>query len=1456
MAPSFVSKLRRLVSLNRGGKSTAKGDKEDEGIASGSEDEREAEDTESEGDHNESGRESEDEDEDDASSDGTSLGFGEEEGNSRRGHLLEPFDDTGLSSSLRFAVKKVFEKKEAKDALCPDDDDVLEASQAGQQPDAAARGGPHPLGQPSRAPDGDRAFSRNPYYSLSCLVGSCLDKSLHLLIRKDFVSAAKQLETVGALPETVAPSSPLCRSAEHRPADAKRGKSRSRGLRGAEGPTVSAASRFGPACWGLPHTVFAIDRRRLKALRDAIEGAEGSQRAFQFSLTLYEFSSDDLDTLDGPRKQRAEKFYLSTMVSIQRTALGCFSGSFSHTRALSDKYLSLASSLPAVVGLQEDVVVSGSYLTGALATFVQHLMLQVQDLMDTRLHVVEGLYITDRAVHPATFRVGQFDENRAGGRGKAANRGIKFGLSEMFDTVDFRGGETKTSLSFVKAVKRAVLQQKVITLSVVLHVGEGGQDSSAGKAAKNPRRLMRIVKRYVFHHDGMTEENMGPDAISHYSADAFEAIYSGVFLSQKAVRRYMQLYESSPMEAVVFEPNLARRKDVISDLLSRQEVGPALCETLSYALLEWSQDVYNTQSSVNPSQVHQIVRAIVEGHDPAEDEDEEFDFDENHMSLLTAVVELVLLDSSLASQLSVIASSAEVVLDILSAGLKESAGDEVSFLMDADPAAQEQGNKPKGDKEIEDEIKKEVVNTIKKKVVKGKGFDFLMDHVQDIARCLGQLDQLGILELASSSDDSKIVGKSLSKTLDIVKENPGHAFLLMNQLYRAAHLIKSCSNILSLGFFHELRSANDLLLDVRSKYLQGSKKAPSKRKHRRGEKVDQDKGSDETGKGEGRSEDEATTYPLALSPVERAQPGIIEDLQIAANSGLELVLGGLIWSLLQPPIPVDPYPKCIKLLKGAASALELNGKNHVGEPETSVARAVNQLTMLGNDPDRAENVNPLFPVYLTRGTIGNTSSDVVYGSYTALQYCCLQSVSAFTSLLMEQILVDMLNDDGDSAPSTHLWHFLGVVSFRRGTCNVDIVQSIDGSMSIGNLMPSFRSGEAEGKRSAGLGLQTVCEYYLVRGNSGESMKEASVLFAKDVISHIRAYVTVGQSHVLENTEARRKGGLILDIQVNHPDFLYEDKQKLLRGILDSDLLKGIDVESHEDPFHKLLEKASYRSLGTGKTAQILSILVAQEHPTLGYIPVVKSIYLSYSGSQLGRDEGIPAEAHSQVFIDEASALTWHNWFDQASYNACRSEFIGSISQSKALGVDRDTRNAEQFTSSLYNLRMFTKGFDSQTQLFVDMLRACVASQETDGVEFLGNVLGLECLERISGIMTSAIPLQAFLDGKSIHLQQLLTTDMHGEMLKRVKTVLEDLIEAMRGTVDQDWAKPISRPIEIFLHKSKDIKDTIMRGSFDFAVSHVRSVLVWGIESSNYISSAIGISARERLESILDTLARS
>ena len=143
------------MSLNRGGKSTAKGDKEDEGIASGSEDEREAEDTESEGDHNESGREGEDEDEDDASSDGTSLGFGEEEGNSRRGHLLEPFDDTGLSSSLRFAVKKVFEKKEAKDALFLDDDDVLEASQAGQQPDAAARGGPHPLGKPSRAPEGD-----------------------------------------------------------------------------------------------------------------------------------------------------------------------------------------------------------------------------------------------------------------------------------------------------------------------------------------------------------------------------------------------------------------------------------------------------------------------------------------------------------------------------------------------------------------------------------------------------------------------------------------------------------------------------------------------------------------------------------------------------------------------------------------------------------------------------------------------------------------------------------------------------------------------------------------------------------------------------------------------------------------------------------------------------------------------------------------------------------------------------------------------------------------------------------------------------------------------------------------------------------------------------------------------------------------------------------------------------
>ena len=112
------------------------------------------------------------------------------------------------------------------------------------------------------------------------------------------------------------------------------------------------------------------------------------------------------------------------------------------------------------------------------------------------------------------------------------------------------------------------------------------------------------------------------------------------------------------MDAVVFEPNLAKRKEMISEFLSQSHIGSALCETLSFALLEWSQDVYNTQNSVSARQLHQIIRVIVDGPGEGdEEEEEEEEFDEYHMSLLSAVVELVLLDCSLSSQIAVVSNS-------------------------------------------------------------------------------------------------------------------------------------------------------------------------------------------------------------------------------------------------------------------------------------------------------------------------------------------------------------------------------------------------------------------------------------------------------------------------------------------------------------------------------------------------------------------------------------------------------------------------------------------------------------------------------------------------------------------------------------------------------------------------------------------------------------------------------
>lgn len=530
---AFVTKLRNLVALTRKGRGKGKKKAEKEKEETVSEDEDSAGESADENEEDQenaeivAGDDSELDDEDAFfSSDWQSYGGGKGKSESKNKDLLVGFfgdEETGLNSTLRFAIQKIFLNTKKKDVLTLDDESFLaDTSQSEEESNA-----PSKQVVSNAILKSQRLFSKNPFFHLSSLVGGCLDKNLHLLIKRDFITTLKQLEECGSLPETVSPNSPLCRSADYR-APKRKGRLREMGEQWhrteQRGVLGGSSRKGGPACWGLPHTVFGIDRQRLKVLRDSIESAEGCQRAFQFSLTLSEFSSDDLDTLEMQRRTASvETFLLSTMLSIQRTSLGCLSSRLSTKKGASNQYQSLVTDIPAVLGMQEDVLVSGSNLAGALATFVQHLLLQIQDLMDTKLHVVEGLYVTDTPIHPATFSVNQFDISQSNLSRKRSKTevGIRFGLTEMFDTLE--EGTTKTSLTFVKAVKRAVLQQKIITLSVVLHVTVD-PPSSHGKKKETlfSKRLIRLVKRYVFHHDGTTQDNYGPDSVAHYSGDPFE----------------------------------------------------------------------------------------------------------------------------------------------------------------------------------------------------------------------------------------------------------------------------------------------------------------------------------------------------------------------------------------------------------------------------------------------------------------------------------------------------------------------------------------------------------------------------------------------------------------------------------------------------------------------------------------------------------------------------------------------------------------------------------------------------------------------------------------------------------------------------------------------------------------------------------------------------------------------
>jgi hypothetical protein len=271
----------------------------------------------------------------------------------------------------------------------------------------------------------------------------------------------------------------------------------------ASGPTVHDASRnicklsgFRHA-WGLPHTMRCIDVRGMQALHHVL--VHNLHNSFCWN--------------SAPFRADNQGAVARIMCSLQGSAI-----SYNPSRQLFPK-----------LRVRADVLISGMTIEESVDKFGSIILRDSRDVQ----HLPLNSLVSIRAVTPVSC------ERKGAGEKKPGHNTAAMTQQQI---------EADTAL-FFHMVKKAVLSSMVLEAEFVV-VAEVAEQAAAESRLPSSLRptFCSAIKTYHLHVQAVESVTdnafINAAALTHYADVPYEALYSGVFLEEAAMRVYISMYHS------------------------------------------------------------------------------------------------------------------------------------------------------------------------------------------------------------------------------------------------------------------------------------------------------------------------------------------------------------------------------------------------------------------------------------------------------------------------------------------------------------------------------------------------------------------------------------------------------------------------------------------------------------------------------------------------------------------------------------------------------------------------------------------------------------------------------------------------------------------------------------------------------------------------------------------------
>ncbi|GAX80614.1 hypothetical protein CEUSTIGMA_g8049.t1 [Chlamydomonas eustigma] len=204
--------------------------------------------------------------------------------------------------------------------------------------------------------------------------------------------------------------------------------------------------------------------------------------------------------------------------------------------------------------VRSDIIVKGARLEEGVRIFIDQVLTDLEDIHQVPIYFVEGIAFTDA---PSQVYEG----------GKEPFYQY-FTLSDIYNKQE----------EFDKAALRLVLGNKCIQMRCVALVdptpiasGAGPSTAADSTAASNaqPQLQFKLAsKTYFFHFSSLEQSRIGYDQMSHYATLPYEALYQGYFISISSARQYLALYAGESLASR--DPYSKENLEANVDSLKRQ----------------------------------------------------------------------------------------------------------------------------------------------------------------------------------------------------------------------------------------------------------------------------------------------------------------------------------------------------------------------------------------------------------------------------------------------------------------------------------------------------------------------------------------------------------------------------------------------------------------------------------------------------------------------------------------------------------------------------------------------------------------------------------------------------------------------------------------------------------------------------------------------------------------------